>query len=622
MSLFNRMKLRTQIMWMLLLPMTVMIGSGVTSVLEKRYLMQQMESMSALSGLAVRISALVHETQKERGMSAGYLGSQGKKFSDELPKQQQATDEQAKNLQEYLQGFKAISFGAQLNDPLAAALEKLSKVNDMRRKIKDLAIPGPQAIQYYTQMNTDFLNVTGVLPKLSANVEMSALTGGYVHFLLAKERTGIERAVLTNTFAKDAFAEGMLQKFIALVTEQNAYLGVFLSLAPTGQQDFFKEKMSAPVVAEVEKMRAIALEKAATGQFGVDPNKWFETITSKINLLKDVENRLSADLDARTVTLAKEATGLFWGLLFFTLAVVLVSIMLGTLIAQSILRQMGGEPMEVAAMVQAIASGQLNVTCDSCRKTGIYAAMALMVNSLRNSVGSLMEVGEKLVNQSVAVSAGAQAVSQGATEQAAAIEETSAAMEQMAANIQQNTENAQITEKMARKASVDAQESGKAVTEAVTAMRQIASKISIIEEIARQTNLLALNAAIEAARAGEHGKGFAVVAAEVRKLAERSQAAAGEITQLSGTSVHVAEKAGQLLATLVPDIQKTAQLVQGITTGSQEQSQGARQVNEAIQQLDQVLQQNAGSAEEMSASSEDLALLATTMREALEFFKL
>ncbi|MFN3718571.1 MAG: methyl-accepting chemotaxis protein [Rhizobium rhizophilum] len=277
---------------------------------------------------------------------------------------------------------------------------------------------------------------------------------------------------------------------------------------------------------------------------------------------------------------------------------------------------------QIAGIASQIANGDLTVSPKPLSdKDRLGLSLESMVERLRGVVGDALAASENVSSGSQQLSSGSEQLSQGATEQASSAEEASASMEEMAANIKQNADNAAQTEKIARQSATDAEESGKAVDKAVTAMRTIAEKISIVQEIARQTDLLALNAAVEAARAGEHGRGFAVVASEVRKLAERSQAAAAEISGLSSETVSVATQAGEMLTRLVPDIRKTAELVSEISAACREQDIGSSQINEAIQQLDKVTQQNAGASEEMSATSEELAAQAEELQASIAFFK-
>ena len=276
-------------------------------------------------------------------------------------------------------------------------------------------------------------------------------------------------------------------------------------------------------------------------------------------------------------------------------------------------------------LANSVAQGDLSATVETKANDEIgdlVKALNAMTAKLREVVSEVTNATRNVTAGSQEMSATAEQLSQGATEQASSTEEASASMEEMAATIKQSADNASQTEKIARQSASDAIASGEAVTNAVNAMQTIAEKIMVVQEIARQTDLLALNAAVEAARAGEHGRGFAVVASEVRKLAERSQAAAAEISTLSGTTVKAAQSAGEMLSRLVPDIQRTAELVEEISAGSREQNAGAAQINTAIQQLDKVTQQNTSAAEEMSSTAEELASQAEQLQAAIGYFRL
>lgn len=307
--------------------------------------------------------------------------------------------------------------------------------------------------------------------------------------------------------------------------------------------------------------------------------------------------------------------------IFIFLIILLIISVSSYLIIQSI-----KEPIERAiAISHKISKGNLAIVIENTGED----EMSKVLNSLRNMIRELSKIVAEIIESSRSVksashqiNASATLMASGACQQASATEEISSSMEQIVANINQNADNSRQTEMIAQKTAKNIVAVNESVGHTIKAMKEIVEKISIISEIADKTDLLSLNASIEAAKAGEYGRGFAVVANEIKKLAERSQAAASEINSLSVSSVDIAEESGKQLSEIIPEIQETARLVMEITVASVEQNLGAEQINSAITQLNSVTQENAGSAEELSANAATLIDQAEQLTRTISFFKM
>ncbi|CAM3895281.1 methyl-accepting chemotaxis protein [Arcobacter cloacae] len=294
--MLSKLSIKQKLILIMLIPLTVVILLAAKLAVDSFSTSKNLRALDNVVILSVKIGDLVHETQKERGMTAGFLGSNGDKFKTELPTQRLAVNDKLNELNSFLNTFNKDAYSLEFLENLNNSLKKLQDLNTTRNGVDTLSINANIAIGYYTDTNTSLLNTIGTITKLSNSSKVSQELVSYMNFLLSKERAGIERAVGTNTFAKNSFGEGMKARLYTLVAEQNAYMDSFLKVAPFEIVEFYKTNFQGEAIDEIQKMRKTLLYSNIESNFGVDANYWFKQMTDKINILKKIEDYISTNL--------------------------------------------------------------------------------------------------------------------------------------------------------------------------------------------------------------------------------------------------------------------------------------------------------------------------------------
>lgn len=98
--MLDKLSLKAKLALVAAVPIVVMLVLGINGAWQKHADYKKQEQADTLSRLVVNLGEVVHELQKERGISAGFMSSQGAKFADSLTAQRKLTDENISRLQQ------------------------------------------------------------------------------------------------------------------------------------------------------------------------------------------------------------------------------------------------------------------------------------------------------------------------------------------------------------------------------------------------------------------------------------------------------------------------------------------------------------------------------------------
>jgi methyl-accepting chemotaxis protein len=640
-----------------LIPVVVLLVFIFADIFRAYHAFDQANETIADVNLVTVTSQLVHELQKERGMSAGFIGSKGSKFVSEIRYQRAVTDTELSNLKGFIVDT---DYHEQTNKTIQQLINNLGELQAIRQQVDSLSITLPKALAYYTGNNLLILDMAG---HLASELEESSTSERFLtlyNIAYAKEQAGIERAVLSNVFTSGAFTSALLSRYIALITKQDTYIKSSYAVTSPVFKIILDEFIQSNESREVQRYRDIV--ENSTNGFKVEAVDWFRAATARIDKLKKAEQMLLeevtiyAEEKVRTTRFVIMFESTLLVLMILVAYAVFATIRLRSLQSYEInrfMKKMNTEK-DLTDSVEIITEDELgviakliNITFEEIREDFIsfqanaYQIAAATVQSAAATEQSKSNLIQLQLNIASIVSA---------TEQMSVSIKTVIENMLVASNSAENAAKETVNGEAAVKTSmegitqtaVEVALVGETITELNSRVSDILGMVDVIKSVADQTNLLALNAAIEAARAGEQGRGFAVVADEVRTLAKRTQQSTQEISNVvdvlqsssqkafsnieSGNlqaeeAVISAQQISTVLAKIVENIQSVDDVTRVIVSSTQEQSTVIQSINSNVSHIDDQARENVEGAEQLSAASLELSQIAHGMEERIQAYK-
>jgi len=385
---FGNLKIRTRVVLVASIPTIALIAAVVQDNMKRLEQASEAQSVAEISSMAPVIGSAIHEIQKERGASAGFVGAKGLgEFGSLLEKQRLAADAA-------LASFKALNLttseapgGPELQQLALSAQAKLDQLKTMRDEVTALKAGVPDIASYFEDTIGSLIKLIGSMSSLTSDSTISNRIVAYSALLQGKERAGQERMIGTAAFAAGSFSPEGYQQFVKFGVMQNVYFADFNSYAGAPQRAALQTALASDAGQLVEKQRSVALKAPFGGQMGgISGEDWYKASTNRINALKTVEDQTGLELKDYASASAAVQHSNFLISVFTSLGVLAVVAVLATIVTRSITRPVTRIVQTMRELAAGNAEAEIDTIADRSEIGDMVKSVAVFKQNVQDTL--------------------------------------------------------------------------------------------------------------------------------------------------------------------------------------------------------------------------------------------
>jgi methyl-accepting chemotaxis protein len=568
--------------------------------------------------LSIKSNDLVHNLQKERGLSQGYIASSGEKFREELASVRKDTDQTYQIFIEFVDKNQGLIKALKIEDEVNKIIKDREKLLELRKRIDAINVTPQEAFNFFSNYIMDHINFVKSIQLKVNNSYLSKVMQTYFELSYYKEYTGRERATLNRIITQRSLSLTEYGNYITVYNLQYQHFKQFESLMSVLEKvkQIYNENVNQELEKKVQSYREMVLKEKWED---ITSEEWYKVSTQRIDNLKVIEEKIGQFL-------IEEAEVYYKNNLIQTIVIIGVLILAILFIVSIIFiisKNITKGIEDVRLILDKVNSGDLGIDTskrDTKDEIGIILNMLLeiiqkfkgLISEIKSNYEKIRISRDNLVSIAKQIDAIAENIKQFNQHLASSSVEMSNNLNMIASSIEEISITLNEVSKNAGEVTIKSNDVFDVVKKAkdilahlVDSTKGIERTANIISEIAQQTNLLALNAAIEAANAGDKGAGFAVVASEVKELANKTKDELGHINNNIKTLLESVGETNKIFVNINENFNMLNQLTQMIVASFQEQTtaikeisgnitqnlQAVESVNKGINQLENMLRE-------------------------------